>query len=111
MLECSEEEYASICCSPVHVGSLQDGHIVFSEHPQEGPIAMTDALGNTWCADCIHRGEFVNWGKVHGYPELSIHPYAMAQGAYYWQTTATSGDESRVWTFLGLIEMKEEEVA
>jgi hypothetical protein len=37
----------------------------------------------------------------------------MAQGAYYWQVTATQASEDRVWSFLSLIEMldKEEEVA
>ncbi|SRR6266567_2871308 len=85
-----------MCCSPLH-GS--------GGNPQSTPIVLTDALGNTWCKDCQHRGELINWGKAHGWPELEIYPYAMAEGVYYWQTTAIQGDESRVWSFLGLIEM------
>ncbi len=85
-----------MCCSPLH-GS--------GGNPQTTLIVLIDALGNTWCQDCQHRGELVNWGRAHGWPELEIHPYAMAEGAYYWQVTATQGDESRVWTFLGLVEM------
>ena len=92
MLEFSEEEYASLCSTVADDGC-------------SNPTAFTDEVGNTWCTDCKHRGEFVNWGKAHGWPELEIHPYAMAEGAYYWQVTATQGDESRVWTFLGLVEM------
>jgi len=85
-----------MCCSPLH-GS--------GGNSQSTPIVLTDALGLTWCTDCCHRGEFVNWGKAHGWPALEIHPYALGSGAYYWQMTATQGDESRIWTFLGLIEM------
>jgi len=89
-----------MCCSPLH-GS--------GGNSQSTPIVLTDALGLTWCTDCCHRGEFVNWGKAHGWPALEIHPDALGSGAYYWQMTATQGDESRIWTFLGLIEMLEKD--
>jgi hypothetical protein len=112
MLEFSEEEYGQVCCSPAHESSLKydtDGTpIVVQEQPQTGPIALTDALGNTWCQECLHRGEFINWGKAHGWPAMEIHPYALLQGAYFWQVTAIQGDEDRVWSFLSLIEMLDE---
>lgn len=92
MLEFSEEEYASLCSTVADDGC-------------SNPTAFTDEVGNTWCADCQHRGEFINWGKARSFPAMEIHPYAMAQGAYYWQVTATQGDEDRVWSFLSLIEM------
>ena len=94
-----------ICLSPVHtITRRNDGELV-QEQPQTSPAAMTDVLRNTWCAECLHRGEFLNWGKAHGWPALEIHPYAMERRASSWQITATQGDEDRIWTFLGLIEM------
>ncbi len=111
MLTDEEEDSGEICCSPVHTPDnvdLENAEQLLENCPSAGPVVMTDALDNTWCADCQHRSEFINWGKRHGWPALEIHPYAIAEGAYYWQITATQGDESRIWTFLGLIEMLDE---
>ncbi len=94
MVEFSEEEYARVCSTVAGEGC-------------SNPTAFTDELGNTWCEDCKQRGDLVNWGATHDWQALEIHPYAIAQGPYYYQIAAAMRDDDMIWSMIGLIEMLE----
>lgn len=96
MVEFSDEEYASLCSTVAGEGCSK-------------PTVCTDALGNTWCEECKQRGDLVNWGASHGWQALEIEPYAIAEGAYFYQIVAAMGSDEMILLMIGLIEMLENE--
>lgn len=75
------------------------------------PPTLTDALGIMWCDDCQHRYDFITWGSTHGYPALMVEPYAVAEGAYFWQIAAAIGSDDMIWLLSGMIQMIDKGVA
>jgi hypothetical protein len=70
---------------------------------------MTDQVGLVWCEDHRFRGDFLNWGVAHGWPEMNCETYAIAQGKYFWYIAAALGVEDMIWLMLVVIEQWEKE--
>jgi hypothetical protein len=90
ILDFTEEELG-IYCSRV------------SEDPKgcSNPVVSTDTIGLTWCEEHRERGAFIDLGKRLGWPACECQPYyAMAEGSYFWITTATQGDDDRLYTLM-----------
>ena len=65
---------------------------------------MKDALGNTWCDECRKRCELMNWGYARNWTGVSVHPYAIADGQWFWEIAVKSGREEAVnGLYAGLI--------
>ena len=86
--------------------------------PQENGVrictnetAVIDAIGLPWCEECSFRGKFLDWGLSHGWPELEMEPFKVAQGMFHWVIAAILGKDDMIWLLLGAIEMLEEQTA
>ncbi len=97
----SNEDYPAMCLNTAHAFA-SPFEVVFA--------TRTDACWLYWCEDCRHRGQLLDWGARHNWPEIAIHPYAVASGMDFWQTAVLLGSDDMIWMFLGLIEMLDMEI-
>ena len=72
---------------------------------------FADEVGLAWCEDHRFRGDFLNWGAAHGWPEMNCETYAITQGKYFWYIAAALGGEDMIWLMIVVIEQKEKEKA
>lgn len=68
-------------------------------------VCTQDDTGLPWCAEHQHRGDFLNWGKAHGFRALHAGEYAVGEGQELWQIVATLGNEHMIWTLRSYQEM------
>lgn len=54
-------------------------------------FSMVDTSGYQWCEKHQNRGELLDWGSAHSYPDLQCPPYAIGPGRSCWVAAMTLG--------------------
>lgn len=99
MVQQIENEYDDEC--------LWYDHVSLSGCDQDR--SMKDALGMTWCDIHAYRGNLINWGATHNWPNLQFTPYAIGPGDYCWAIAAKLGNDDFIGLAAAYVELLDEQ--
>jgi len=70
-------------------------------------VGWRDRYTLPWCEEHKHRGELLNWGVLHRWPDLQCCPYAIGADEYCWYVAVVAGMDELIWMALSAIEHME----